>query len=110
MRNLIKLLYRWKIKVMFYFGMGYSEVNGVITLAKDLAILLGFMVLIFKIHLGIITTLLIGFVSFLIFIAIGVVLKASGMKDYAIKLDNSVNPEIKLINKIADKLGINKDD
>ncbi len=53
MKELIKLLYQWKIKTMWYFGLGYGEVNGVVSLAKDIAVLLGVAVIVFKFSLSI---------------------------------------------------------
>lgn len=106
MKEIIRVLYQFKIRTMFYFQLGYSEVNSLVSLVKDMFILLGFAVIIFKIHLSAFVTMIICVVAFLIFVLIGIILKKSGMSDYAIKTSNSVNPELKLVRKIAKHLGI----
>ncbi len=106
MKEFIKAVYYCKIRMMFYFTLGYGEVNGLAMLGKDIAILLGFAVVVFKIHLDIIQAVGIGVGSFLLFIIIGVILKATGMSDYTSKLGNSINPELKLVRKIAKHLGV----
>lgn len=106
MRDLFKLIYRFKIKLMFFFNLGYGEVSNLVSAAKDIAILLGFAVLVFKIHLGVKSSIIIGVVGFLGFTTIGVILKATGMSDYANHLSNSVNPQIRLLDKIAEKMGV----
>ena len=109
LKNLVRQMYLAKIKVMFYFSLGYGEVNGIISMVKDIVIILGFMVLVFKVHLGIWHTVLLAIGCFAAFILLGAVLKHTGMSDFATKVNNSVNPELKLINRIAEKLGIVND-
>ncbi len=106
MKELFKFLYRFKIKVMFYFGLGFAEVSNLVSLTKDIAIILGFLVLVFKWHIGIKETVLLAVGSFLGFVALGIILKESGMSDYATRMSNSINPELKLIRKIAKHLNI----
>jgi hypothetical protein len=106
MRDLAKTLYCWKIKMMFYYGLGYNEVSSLISMVKDVAILLGFVVVVFKINLSILVTVIIFSTMFLTFILLGYILKKTGMSDYATRMNNSVNPELKLVRKIAEKLDI----
>jgi hypothetical protein len=106
MRQLVQTIYRWKIKMMFYYGLGYSEVSSTISMVKDVAILLGFVVVVFKINLSILVTVIIFTAMFLAFILLGYILKKTGMSDYATKMSNSVNPELKLVREIAKKLEI----
>lgn len=108
MKEFFKRLYFFKIKVMFYFILGYGEVAGIVNLVKDVAIILAAVVLIFKVHLGIKVSVLISLGSFLIFTVFGIILKKSGTADYTARMNNSVNPELKLIRKIAEKLKINE--
>ncbi len=108
MRHLVKTLYQWKIRTLFYFNLGYSEVSTTISMVKDCAIILGFIILALKINLPIPVTISIFVILFLGFILLGFILKKTGMSDYANKMGNSVNPEVKLINKIAEKLGVHE--
>jgi len=109
MRQLLKTLYEFKIRTMFYFQLGYGEVSSTASMIKDIAILLGFAVIVFKIQLSLRETLLISAVTFLIFILIGVILKKTGMSDFTTRMSNSVNPELKLVRKIAKHLGVEED-
>ncbi len=106
MKELLKLIYRLKIKTLFYFGLDYGEVSSFVSLAKDLAIILGFLALVLHFHIGLEVTALLAVGSFLLFVALGFLLKKSGMSDYAVKTSNSVNPEMQLIRKIAKHLNI----
>lgn len=106
MRELIKTIYRAKIKTMFYFGLGYSEVSNIVSMVKDVAIILTASVLIFKVHLSVAGTVLVCLGSFIGFTVIGLILKKSGMSDYATKLSNSISPELQNINKIVEHLKI----
>lgn len=106
MRELVKTVYQWKIKMMFYYGLGYNEVSSLISMVKDVAILIGFVVVVFKINLSIPVTVSIFTCMFLGFILLGFILKKTGMSDYATKMNNSVNPELKLVIKIAEKLNV----
>ncbi len=106
MKDLVKTLYQWKIRTLFYFNLGYGEVSTSVSMVKDIAILLGFVVLVFKINLSIPVTVAIFTSMFLGFILLGFILKKTGMSDYATKMGNSVNPELKLVRKIAKKLEI----
>lgn len=108
MRELLKAAYRFKIKTMFYFGLGYSEVSNVISLCKDIAIILGFAALVLKIHISLKEILGLGIVAFIGFCCLGLILKKTGMSDYAVKTSNNVNPEMKLIRKIAKQLNIDE--
>lgn len=104
--ELIKTLYRFKIRVMFFFGLGFGEVAALIGLVKDILILLGAMVLLFKFHFGIVTTILICVVIFISFVGFGIVLYKTGLSAFGIQTTNSINPELQLIRKIAKHLGI----
>jgi hypothetical protein len=108
MKHLVQILYRFKIRVLFYFGLGYSEVSNFVSLAKDIAIILGFLALVLHWHIGLAATLGLGLGSFALFTLLGLVLKKSGMSDYAVKTSNSVNPELQLVRKIAKHLNINE--
>lgn len=104
MKELIKIAYRWKIKVLFYFNLGYGEVVGIVNQVKDVAIIIGFLVLVLKVHINLKTSIIICIVSFGLFTLIGCILKFSGMSDYANKLSNSINPEIKMIPEILKEI------
>lgn len=108
LRSASKAVYTSKIKVMFYFNLGYGEVSGIISMVKDIAIILGFAVLVFHFKLSVLSTIIICFTAFAAFILTGLVLKATGMSDFSNRMNNSVNPELKLINKIADKLDVER--
>lgn len=95
---------------MFYFSLGYNEVNAPISLVKDLLIVIGFVVVVFKIQLSIVVSVLICLGAVVGFTILGFILKHTGMSDFSVKVSNSVNPELKLINKIADKLGVDRND
>lgn len=109
MKQLVKTLYQLKIKLMFYYGLGYGEVSNTISMVKDVAILLGFIVVVFHVKLTVPVTVAIFAFMFLAFILLGFILKVTGMSDYATKMNNSVNPELKLVRKIANYLGIKED-
>ena len=104
MKDLVKLLYRFKIKVMFYFGLGFAEVNNTLSLVKDIIIVLGYGVLALHIHLNLWATVGICVLAFFSFLLLGFILKQSGLSDYQTKLTNSINPEVKLIPDIIKRL------
>jgi len=106
MRELFKLIYRFKIRTLFYFQLGYGEVSSFVSLAKDIAIILGFLALVLHFHISLLATIGFGIGAFLLFTGLGLILKKSGMSDYATKTSNSVNPELQLVRKIAKHLNI----
>lgn len=106
MREFFKKIYRLKIRVMFYFNLGWGDLAAPIAVVRDIAIVLTFAKLVLNISFGLLINIAICFFTFSIFILIGFILKFSGMSDYATKIGNSVNPELKKINKIAEHLGI----
>jgi fatty acid desaturase len=91
---------------MFFFNIGWSEVATPIAVVRDIAIVLTFAKLVLNIGFGWKTDILICVISGLIFVLVGWVLKVTGMSDFATKMGNSVNPELKMINKISEHLGI----
>lgn len=108
MKELIKTIYRWKIRTLFYFNLGYGEVVGIVNQVKDVAIIIGFLVLVLKVHVSLKASIIICVATFALFTLIGWILKLSGMSDYANKLSNSINPEIKMIPEILKKLNERK--
>lgn len=106
MRELIKKAYQLKIKTLFYFSLGYGEVSNLVSLMKDIVIILGFASLVLRVHVSIRETVGLGIIAFCGFTLLGWLLKQSGMSDYAVKTSNNVNPEMKLIRKIAKHLNI----
>jgi len=106
MKSLIKTLYQFKIKMMFFFGLGWNEFATPIAVVRDIAVVLTFAKLVLNINFGWKIDGLICLGSFVLFIFIGWILKLTGMSDFATKLGNSVNPELKLVRKIAEKLDV----
>lgn len=104
--QILKIAYRFKIRLMFYFNLGYSEFSTPVSVVKDLALVLTFLNIVFKINFGWKIDVLACMFVFATFTGVGLILKKSGMSDFANRISNSVNPEIKKINKIAEKLGI----
>ncbi len=91
---------------MFYFNLGWGEIATPIAVTKDILVTLAAINFLFKINFGLKVDLIICIGAFTFGISLGLILKFSGMSDYANKLSNSINPEMKLINKIAKHLGI----
>ena len=91
---------------MFYFSLGWSEFATPIAVVRDIAVILTFAKLVLNISFGWKIDALICFLSGLIFILVGFVLKATGMSDYANRVSNSINPQVMLIEKIAEKLDV----
>ncbi len=106
MKELIKKLYQWKIRGMFYFGLGWNELATPIAVTRDIAIILTFAKLVLNISFGWKIDALICLISGLIFVFVGWILKKTGMSDYATRVGNSINPQVMLIEKIAEKLEI----
>lgn len=96
----IKFLYHTKIRLMFYFSLGWNEFATPIAVIRDIAVILTFAKLVLNISFGWKIDALICFLSGLIFILVGFILKATGMSDYATRVSNSVNPQLMLIEKI----------
>jgi hypothetical protein len=109
MKAILKKIYEFKIRVMFFFNLGFNEVANMVSLVKDLAILIGFGVLVLKFHISLLNTILIAIATFLLFIGYGILLKITGMSDYQNRITNSVNPELKKINAIAKHLGVDNE-
>lgn len=107
MKELLRVLWRFKIKVMFYFNLGFSEISNLVNLVKSVLIIVAGLVYLFRFNLSISTITMICVVSFLGCIGLGFILKLTGMADYATKFSNDINPELKLIRKIANHFNIN---
>jgi|SRR6185369_6423261 len=105
-KELVKILYQFKIKTFFYFALGWAELSTPIAVVRDIAIILTFAKLVFGISFSYLLDGLICLGCFLGFIGIGWALKATGMSAYGNKLNNSVNEEVMLIRKIAERLNV----
>ena len=106
MKHIVKQLYRLKIRLMFYFNLGWSELATPIAVLRDIGLTLTFLDVLFKINFGWRIDALICVFGFVFFLAFGILLKKTGMSDYTNRLNNSINPELKLINDIAKKLNV----
>ncbi len=89
----MKLLY-W---LLTRFNWGFGLVSSVLAMIRDIGTVLLVFALLFGIKFGIKWDIAIGIISFVIFVGIGEFLKLKGYLDYATKLGNSVNPELKEI-------------
>ena len=96
----IKFLYHTKIRLMFYFGLGWNEFATPIAVTRDIAVILTFAKLVLNISFGWRIDALICLLSGLLFVLVGLLLKKSGMADYASRVSNGVNPQLMLIEKI----------
>lgn len=98
------------IKIFYWllarYSWGYGLVSSVLDLMRNIATALVFLALLFKINFGIKGDILIGLLAFFVFVGLGEWLKVKGYLDYAAKMGNSVNPELKKINQIAEHLGV----
>lgn len=103
---MLKKLYRLKIKGMWLFSLGFGELGTPIAVVRDIGIVLTVLDLLFKIKFSIMVDILICLGAFVFFIGVGYLLKVSGMADYQQDLGNSVNPQIRLLGKIAESLNI----
>ena len=108
LKGFVKRLYKFKIRLMFLFNIGYGELVNLIAIGRDLAIILAFLDINLKINLGWRIDIGLFCLCFLIFVVLGLILKQTGMTDYNNMISNSVNPEIRLVNEIARKMGIIK--
>ncbi len=79
------------------FNWGFGLVSSVLALIRDVGTVLLVLALVFGIKLNHAVEIGIGPVAFIAFVGLGEVLKRRGYLDYATKLGNSVNPEIKEI-------------
>ncbi len=91
------------------FGWGFGLVSNVLGLIRDIGTALLVLALLFGIKFGVRWDIAIGIITFCLFVGLGEILKRKGLLDYATKLSNSVNPELKLIRKIANHLEIDND-
>ncbi len=104
MSEFIKIFYRFKIKLMFYFGLGWNEFATPVAVVRDIAVVLTFIKLVLGISFGWKIDGLICIVSMGLFVLIGFIMKESGMADYGTKIGNSINPELQLIRQIWEKI------
>ena len=106
MKQFIKKAYQFKIRILFYFSLGFNEFSTPIAVVRDIAVILTFAKLVLNISFGWKIDALICLISGLIFILIGCVLKITGMSDYAVKVNNSINPQLKKLDLMATKMGV----
>ncbi len=79
------------------FNWGFGLVSSILSLVRDIGTVLLVLALLFGIKLNHVVEIGIGPVAFIAFVGLGEILKRHGYLDYATKLGNSVNPEIKEI-------------
>ena len=105
-KEFIIFIYQQKIKLMFYFNMGYGEFSTPLAVIKDVGIILALFTVLLKVDFSWLTDIIICLSVIVGFVLIGIGLKLNGLADFNQRIGNSINPEIKLINKIAEKLEI----
>ncbi len=87
----MKLLY-W---LLTRFSWGFSLVSSVLALIRDIGTILLVLALVLSIKLPRAVEIGIGPIAFFSFVGLGEILKRRGYLDYAAKLSNSTNPELK---------------
>ncbi len=105
-KDFIKKVYQWKINFVYFFGLGYAEISTPFDIVYKGSVILASLKILFKIEFSLLTDIIFCLVAYLLLFGVGKILTITKMTQYANRLSNSYNPELRLVRKIAEQLNV----